>query len=209
MQRPGEAGIGDHAAREQRPGLGDAVADHALDGLEDASGPVAAEAVLGDHLEAAAAGAERHEPAVPARVLDRELDRLRQQPVHVRGVAEQPVGLVERAELVAGGERDRHVLLLQLAPQGRGARLGVGIAGLAQPQLGLLEQGHGVIEVLALALEPRQHQHGLGRQRQQAQLAEQRRGPPRRVGHRIQRHPHALPRGQQQQPLAPGRERAR
>ena len=183
-----EARIGRDAAREQRAALGDARAADLFDHAQHAARAVATEPVLRHDVEPPAAVGEGDEAAIAARVLDRELHRLAEQPVHVGGLAEQAVGLLERAELVAGRERDRDVLALELAAQRFGAILGLGVARLAQPLLRLLEQRERLIVVLALGFEPREREQ---RTRRRAASTPSCRNSAAarfaRVGHRLER----------------------
>ena len=124
------------------------------------------------HVQPAGVRAERDEAAIASGVLDRELHDLGQQAVHVGGLAEQAVRLFQRAELVACGQRNGHVLTLDLAPQRHGAALGLRVAALGEPLLGLLEERERLVVALALALQPRQRQQGLRGERNHVQLAE-------------------------------------
>jgi hypothetical protein len=125
---------------------------HALDHLHDLARAIASESVLRHHVHPAAGRAEGNEAAIASGMLHRQLHGLGQQPFHVRGVAEQAVGLVERAELVGRRERDRHVLALDLAAQAPGRDPRRLRPPLVQPHLRLLEMRERLIEALALGL---------------------------------------------------------
>ena len=66
-----------------------------------------------------------------------------------------------------------------------GALAGPGSPASRSHELGLLEQRQRLVVVLALGLEPGQREQRLGGERHHAELAEQRRRAPRRVGHRL------------------------
>ena len=95
-----EAAVRRDPAGEEWPAIGQPPRGRRVERAEDLACPVASQAMLRDHVEAPGMRGERHEPAVAARMLDRKLHHLREQPVHVGRAAKQLVRLLERAELI-------------------------------------------------------------------------------------------------------------